>query len=121
MDTIVKKKQNMDYIDDKVHKEYGISEGGKGKSSYQENMKNDFLNTETRNNSKSVHDEVQLGNRDFFKDKNGFNLVNTSSSTKTNFTENHGGGIQKKSLALHSNGNASRMADQVSVELFYMI
>ena len=76
---------------------------------------NHFLNTETRNNSKSVHDEVQLGNRDFYKDKNESNLVNTSSSTKTNFTENHGGGIQKKSLALHSNGNASRMADQVHI------
>ena len=103
----------MDYIDDKVYNENDILGTGKEKSSDQENMKNDFLNTETRNNSKSVHDEVQLGNRNFYKDKNGFNLVNTSSSTKTNFTENHGGGIQKKSLALHSNGNASRMADQV--------
>ena len=112
MKTTVNKNQTLDYIDDKVYNINEISEIGK--SSDKENMKNDFLKTEKQNenyNSKSVHDEVQLGSRNFYKNnKNGSELVNTSSSTKTYLTENHSG-IQKKSLDFHS--NASRMPDQV--------
>ena len=89
-----------------------------GKSSDKENKKNDFLKIETQNehyNSKSVHDEVQsnekLENRDFDRQlKNGSDLFHTSSSTKTDITEYHGG-IQKKSTDLNSND--IRIKDQV--------
>ena len=96
----------MDYIDDKVSNINDISE----KSSDKENMKNDSLITEKQNenyNSKSVHDEVdkiQSGSRNFYKNNiNGSKLLNTS--TKTGFTENHGG------IQIHS--DESRMTDQV--------
>lgn len=112
----------MDFIDDKVYNENDISEIGKGKSSDQENMNDDFLDTKTRSedyNSKSVNndvqsEEIQSRTTDFHKNnKTVYDLVNTSSSNTTEFTENHGG-IQKKSLTLHSNG--SRMRDQVWCE-----
>ena len=100
----------MDSIDDKVSNINDISE----KSSDKENMKNDFLNTEKLNenyNSKSVQDEVdkiQLGSRNFYENNiNGSKLVNTSSSTKTGFTENHSG------IQIHSDD--SRMKDEVLV------
>ena len=99
----------MDYIDDKVPNINDISEI----SSDKENMKNDSLITEKQNknyNSKSVHDEVdkiQSGSRNFYKNNiTGSKRLNTSSSsTKTGFTENHGG------IQIHS--DESRMTDQV--------
>ena len=47
MKTTVNKNQTLDYIDDKVYNINEISEIGK--SSDKENMKKDFVNTETQN------------------------------------------------------------------------
>ena len=96
----------MDFIDDKVYNENDISEIGKGKSSDQENMNDDFFDTKTRSedyNSKSVNNDVQseeIQSRTTDFHKNNKRLLTTNFTASQPFKFFGGSNSQRTSFIL---------------------